>query len=274
MSITRKIWIQAPLALALTCTFPMILPAEQQEAHEVQMADQQVVMKAQKKLQKKGFYNGEIDGKEGPMTTEALKAYQTEKGIPVSGNLDARTLVELDVKMKKVRTADADDGALEKAGRATENGVRAGGEATGKGIRAAGKGTHSAGEPVDKAMDKAGEAAGKGLETGIEKTGDGLEATIEGAGTGLKKAGGAVKDAFDKDAKPDVDAQAKYDTRQTADDTREAQTKLSSMGYYNGQVDGVMGPDTEEAIRKYQAKNKLPQTGQLDAQTRDKLDID
>ena len=46
-----------------------------------------------------------------------------------------------------------------------------------------------------------------------------------------------------------------------------AQTTLNSRGYDAGPADGVMGPSTRSAIMKFQADNKLPQTGALDGLT-------
>ena len=37
--------------------------------------------------------------------------------------------------------------------------------------------------------------------------------------------------------------------------------------------DGVWGPATESALKQYQQKNGLPVTGQLDQQTRSKLNL-
>jgi hypothetical protein len=45
------------------------------------------------------------------------------------------------------------------------------------------------------------------------------------------------------------------------------QRALTSLGYYHGPVDGVVGPATEKAIRWFQTENKLPVTGQIDSQT-------
>ena len=270
MNVTKKILIQAPLALALTFSLPMAMQASPKGSDSAAMINDAAVQKAQKKLQKKGFYQGEIDGVEGPATRSAVRAYQREKGIPDTGTLDARTVDELNIKVKTAKVKDADDGPVEDAARATEKGVRKAGEETGEGIRTAGRKTESAGETVDRKVDKAGNT----VEKGIEKTGDGLEAAVDGTGKGLKKAGKAVEDVFDgDDDKADVDAKAKYDTRQTVDETRAVQSKLAGMGFYSGQIDGVMGPETEIALRKYQEKNKLPVTGQLDARTRDKLDL-
>jgi Putative peptidoglycan binding domain len=45
------------------------------------------------------------------------------------------------------------------------------------------------------------------------------------------------------------------------------QQKLTQLGYYHGQVDGLIGPQTEGAIRWFQSVDKLPVTGQIDDST-------
>jgi peptidoglycan hydrolase-like protein with peptidoglycan-binding domain len=50
---------------------------------------------AQMKLNKLGFDAGTADGKMGSKTTNALRQYQTERNIPVTGRLDAATQAEL-----------------------------------------------------------------------------------------------------------------------------------------------------------------------------------
>lgn len=54
---------------------------------------------------------------------------------------------------------------------------------------------------------------------------------------------------------------------------RSAQTALNAQGYSAGTEDGVAGPNTEAAIRKFQADKGLAQTGMLDVQTRTALGI-
>lgn len=39
-------------------------------------------------LARKGFYDGEIDGLKGPGTRAAIKGYQTNHGLPVTGTID------------------------------------------------------------------------------------------------------------------------------------------------------------------------------------------
>jgi Putative peptidoglycan binding domain len=45
---------------------------------------------------------------------------------------------------------------------------------------------------------------------------------------------------------------------------RSVQAALRRLGIYSGQVDGILGPDTRQAVEDYQVENKLPVTGQPD----------
>lgn len=51
----------------------------------------------------------------------------------------------------------------------------------------------------------------------------------------------------------------------------ELQERLNQLGYKVGTVDGVIGPRTVEALKKFQSDNNLPPTGVLDVQTIKKL---
>jgi len=46
---------------------------------------------------------------------------------------------------------------------------------------------------------------------------------------------------------------------------------LKELGYYNGTVDGLLGPGSEKAIREFQKDYELDVTGALDTPTREKL---
>ena len=52
-----------------------------------------------------------------------------------------------------------------------------------------------------------------------------------------------------------------------------AQAELANMGYYNGDIDGVPGPMTRQAIADYQADNGLPVDGRLNPPTQDSLGL-
>ena len=51
------------------------------------------------------------------------------------------------------------------------------------------------------------------------------------------------------------------------DDVRQAQHRLKTKGLYDGRIDGVIGPQTREALRRYQKDNGLAETARLDAPT-------
>lgn len=55
---------------------------------------------------------------------------------------------------------------------------------------------------------------------------------------------------------------------------REAQKKLQMSGYDPGPIDGIWGKKTENAIKKYQYDNELPETGNLDSPTLKKMGLE
>lgn len=52
-----------------------------------------------------------------------------------------------------------------------------------------------------------------------------------------------------------------------------AQSKAAAAGFDPGSLDGVMGPRSRDAVRRYQQQAGLPQTGELDAATLAKMGI-
>ena len=56
-------------------------------------------------------------------------------------------------------------------------------------------------------------------------------------------------------------------------DVKKMQQSLRGKGHYRGEVDGVFGLRTQASIRGFQKAENLPATGQLDAQTADKLGV-
>jgi peptidoglycan hydrolase-like protein with peptidoglycan-binding domain len=54
---------------------------------------------------------------------------------------------------------------------------------------------------------------------------------------------------------------------------KRAQQALDQKGFKAGSADGKLGPETEQAIKQFQEKQGLQQTGQLDEQTLSALGI-
>ncbi len=57
----------------------------------------------------------------------------------------------------------------------------------------------------------------------------------------------------------EVEALSKYGSR--GDEVVQIQTKLKRWGYYNGNIDGIYGSQTQEAVRYFQRKNGLTVDG-------------
>lgn len=58
----------------------------------------------------------------------------------------------------------------------------------------------------------------------------------------------------------------------SADKVRRAQHALKDQGLYKGPIDGVVGPQTRDAVARYQRDHNLKQTAMLDDQTLRALD--
>lgn len=68
-----------------------------------------------------------------------------------------------------------------------------------------------------------------------------------------------------------VDALSKYGSR--GEEVRQIQTKLKRWGYYNGNVDGIYGSQTLEAVKYFQRKNGLKVDGIAGTQTLNAMGI-
>ena len=66
---------------------------------------------------------------------------------------------------------------------------------------------------------------------------------------------------------------SQYDAEYWNNLAMSVQTKLADQGYYHGQVDGVIGSGTIEAVRKFQADHGLARTGKIDPKLLNALGI-
>lgn len=71
-----------------------------------------------------------------------------------------------------------------------------------------------------------------------------------------------------------TDARGKVSTAPATDSTvRNAQAALNDQGYSAGAVDGQWGPNTQSAVRRFQAERGLAQSGTLDSSTLNALGV-
>jgi peptidoglycan hydrolase-like protein with peptidoglycan-binding domain len=69
-----------------------------------------------------------------------------------------------------------------------------------------------------------------------------------------------------------TDDQQKQAVELVATYTTNLQTQLKQVGYYEGEIDGIYGPQTTDGVKKLQADSKLPETGFVDQATAAALD--
>src|SRR5579883_795817 len=62
-----------------------------------------------------------------------------------------------------------------------------------------------------------------------------------------------------------------YQPPQPSAAVRDAQDELRTLGFYNGSVDGLAGPETTGAIERFQNAQGLAPTGRLDGDTARRL---
>jgi peptidoglycan hydrolase-like protein with peptidoglycan-binding domain len=58
-----------------------------------------------------------------------------------------------------------------------------------------------------------------------------------------------------------------------SEQVKKVQKALQDKGMDPGPIDGKMGPKTMAALKQFQKDQKLPESGKLDDQTREKLGI-
>jgi len=111
-----------------------------------------VIRAAQQKLDDGGYHSGKPDGKIGPVTRAAIRKYQGDQGVPVTGELDESTLSHLNVGGSQ--TMASAPGNL-------KNGAKAAGHDIKKGHPVA------AAKAMGKGVGRAGKAVGEGTKSDV-----------------------------------------------------------------------------------------------------------
>jgi len=72
---------------------------------------------------------------------------------------------------------------------------------------------------------------------------------------------------------PSTQQNSAMNSQYSKSEVRDAQQRLQKDGYYSGKIDGQDGPETQQAIKKFQQSEGLPASGRLDKQTCKKLGV-
>lgn len=143
----------------------------QGQSGQAMQRDPQMVRQIQQKLQDQGFEVGEVDGKWGPKTANALKEFQRQQGMEATGKLSQRTVSALGVSMDgdsmatgqgQPGGADAAAGSTDSMGTGDAQGATGATDSTNRGAGGTGAGTTGTGTGAGSPGGGAGGAAGAG----------------------------------------------------------------------------------------------------------------
>jgi len=176
----------------------------------------------QRRLRQDGYYRGRIDGLDGPETHSALRHFQRDNGLAVTGRLTPRTMSTLGVPV---------------SGQASRSQSWNNNQNTSQNSGA--YGYNSKTQPQQSQSNMPPNQANSGNQNNTAFRQDNMNGT-----------------------------------QQSSSVIRTVQRDLQQKGFYSGAVNGVMGPQTREAIRKFQRTQNLNDTGRLDQQTLSRLGVD
>ena len=194
------------------------------------MRADQLVESVQQALKDQGFYYGEINGERSANLTAAIRRYQIRNGLQVSGELNSETLQSLGINS----SASAQPAAKPASPRPAE-------PAEPSGPPSNGTANATPAAPIQPFGNTPQDQQ-------IYPTNPVSPATSLGgvlAGTPFEAAPARVQRNV----------------------IVSAQIALARRGLYQEQIDGVFGPAMELSLRAYQARTRLPVTGQLDLET-------
>ncbi|MBR6525327.1 MAG: peptidoglycan-binding protein [Clostridia bacterium] len=212
------------------------------------------VVELQSRLKKLGYYTGNVDGDFGDSTRLAVRAFQQNNGLTVDGRVGAGTA---DVLYSSSAKAAGED-VLEIGSRgdeviALQNRLKKLGYYSGN---------------VDGDFGESTRLAVRAFQKNNGLTVDGRV----GAGTSAKLFSSSAKSATPKPtAKPTQAPSATLEMGSTGERVVRLQSRLKTLGYYNGVVDGDFGAATRDAVRAFQRQNGLTVDGRVGQTTWDKI---
>jgi peptidoglycan hydrolase-like protein with peptidoglycan-binding domain len=211
----------------------------------------------QAELKSRGFYFGEVTGTESAETTAAIRRFQIRNGLSVTGKADTTTLEALGIGVpaKPPQANPAPVSPTPAPALKPETS-----EKPPKSQPAPEPVPTRRVSPVEPAETISGERVYRGRLPGESMVDP--PTAIPNAADGSSLAGLFY-------GTPYWDAPRELQVRTLV----RVQQILRGAGYYAGISDGILGPETEEALLRYQSARGLDRTGRLDMQTLSRMDL-
>ena len=224
------------------------------------------VRNVQKKLKELGFLKGNVDGDFGEATEKAVKAFQKQYGLTVDGKVGANTLAKLATARATAKPAVTATPKPTATPAYSQNTYLRNGN-TGSQVRQMQERLISLGYLVGKStasFDNATEAGVYAFQRRHTSYSDGV------AGPETLKA--LYSSSAKKTSSPAaiIGISLREGSKETTA-VRLLQTKLKSLGYYKGSVDGSFGSGTTDAVKAFQRAHNLTADGVAGGGTLNKL---
>ena len=223
----------------------------------------------QTRLKALGYYNSVLDGEYGSGTVTAVKAFQKKNGLTQTGTADSATLK----KLYSDSAISANDKTDDEEEADTDTTLKRGSK--GEAVKTLQKRLKTLGyykTVVDGEYGSGTVTAVKAFQkqNGLTQTGtaDATTLTKINSSSAIK----APTNDDEDDADVEVDGTLKKGSSGSA--VKAVQRRLKELGYYTTTCDGDYGSKTVTAVKAFQKKNGLDQTGECDAATLKKLNSD
>ena len=207
--------------------------AEAKEAERQRLAEEQreIVRELQELLSERGFYDGEIDGLSGPMTEAAIRAFEERADLDVTGEPRAALLAKIELSPHRAPRAEEEVAAARS-------------------------------DDADSSQEPNGADDAEDADDGDgDRQMAAAEQPTEPSITTLSEADIALSPP-EPDPAPAADGGPQIEA---------VQRVLADLGYAPGRIDGQLGPQTVEAIRRFQRDRGLEPSGELSADLLDEL---
>jgi L,D-transpeptidase ErfK/SrfK len=245
------------------------------------------VTEVQQKLRAKGFYWGALDGIYGPATEDAVRRFQLVRGIRPTGGVGPETWTQLGIDPPPTGRAGYEI-VIDLSSRRLYL------RQNGRTVRSfpVGIGRPETPTPlgrwliVQKAMNPGGVFGARWMRLSVPWGGFGIHGTNDPSSIGQVVSHGCIR-MQDQDViwlydrvplgtpvtvvgRSDVGS-VLFPGRSSGDDVAQVQQQLTTLGLYAGPIDGVYGPATVEAVRRFQREQGLTPDGIVGPVTYDAL---
>jgi L,D-transpeptidase ErfK/SrfK len=240
----------------------------------------------QESLKELGIYRGVVDGIFGPQTDQAVREFQSQAGITVDGIVGPNTWDAIGIKQippAKGKLRISID-VTQKILNLSEDSkiIRTYPVAVGKPETPTPLGNWTI---TEKTINPGGPFGARWMRLSIPWGGYGIHGTDNPNSIGKAASHGCVRmyndDVIDLYNRVEIGTPVSINggvstgrilrLGDSGPDVREIQQRLQVLGYYQGDIDGVFGPITENAVIAFQKDNKLDADGIVGPLTYDRL---